>query len=136
MEPTALATAAIGILSPYLVKAGEEVAKSAAQAAWKKAAEIHKSIKSRIEQEEDDYLSRTLQRFEESPEKRKGAMQEALEEILAKDTGFAASLLALLKDAEQAGAGTVFNVSVFGGEVGEVINIDRLEGGLTINKRE
>ncbi len=63
-------------------------------------------------------------------------MQEALEEILAKDTGFAASLLALLKDAEQAGAGTVFNVSVFGGEVGEVINIDRLEGGLTINKRE
>ena len=78
MDPTEIAMAAITILSPYLSKAGEEIAKNAAQAAWKKAADIYQAIKTRFEKEEDDYPSQTLLRFEANPEKRKGTMQDVL----------------------------------------------------------
>ena len=53
---------------------------------------------------------------------------------MAEDADFAKALLVQLEDADKAGVGTVFNVNIFGGEVGEIINIDKLEGGLTITK--
>ena len=136
MDITIIASATIAILSPYLAKAGEEVAKKAAGAAWQKVTAIHQEIKARLKKEKDDYPSQTLKRFEESPENRKGAMQDVLEEILSKDKAFAESLLSLLKEADKVGSGTTFNVTIFGGEVGEIINIDKLEDGFTINKKE
>jgi hypothetical protein len=63
-------------------------------------------------------------------------MQETLAEVLEKDPNFAKKLMKMLKDADKAGAGTVFNTNVFGGEVGEIINIDTVQQGLTINKKK
>ncbi|UCC52881.1 MAG: hypothetical protein JSV68_02730 [Anaerolineaceae bacterium] len=134
MDPNAIAASAIAILSPYLVKAGEEIAKGAGQAAWKKTGDIYEAIKVRFAKEEDDFPAQTLEQFEKSPDKRKGAMQDVLGEILAHDPAFTQQLTNLLKEADDAGAGAVFNVNIFGGEVGEIINVDKLEGGIKIDK--
>jgi len=137
MDPTAIATTTIAILSPYLAKAGEAAANKVGEAAWEKAAEIYDAIQARfVQDDDDDYPSQTLKRFEEQPDSRKAALQEILEEILSQDSDFAQSLSHLLKEADEAGAGAVFNVSVFGGEVGEIINVDKLKGGLTINNNK
>jgi len=135
LSTSAIAAAAVALLVPYLQKAGEEFAKKAGQAAWEKAAEVQKAIKARFAKEKDRYPAETLKRFEEKPEARQAAMQEALEGVLNEDHEFARTLLQLLKEADAAGAGTVFNVNIFGGQVGEIINVDQLEGGLTIRKQ-
>ena len=136
MDPITIASSAIALLTPYLAKAGEEVSKKAVGAAWEKVTEIHKTIKERLAQEKDKYPKETLKRFEKEPNKRKHAMQETLAEILEKDQAFAKKLVIMLKDADKAGAGTVFNTNVFGGEVGEIINVDTIQQGLTINKKK
>ncbi len=134
MDPITIATSAIAILTPYLAKAGAEVSKKAVGAAWEKVGEIYQAVKDRVAKEKDSYPKETLKRFEKEPEKRKQAMQETLAEVLQKDPAFASKLLKLLKDADKAGAGAVFNTTIFGGEVGEIINIGTVEQGLTINK--
>jgi hypothetical protein len=136
MEPTMIATAVVAILSSYLAKAGEAAAEKAGVAAWHKATEIYQTIKARFVQEEDNYPAQTLKQFEERPASRKSALKEVLEELLNQDVEFAQSLTQLLKEVDKSGGKTVFNVNVFGGQVGEVINIDKLEGGLTINKKD
>lgn len=135
MDPITIATSAIAILTPYLAKAGAEVSKKAVGAAWEKVADIYKAVKERLAQEKDTYPKETLKRFEKEPEKRKQAMQETLTEVLEKDPAFARDLLKMLKQADKAGAGTIFNTNIFGGEVGEIINIGTVQQGLTINKR-
>jgi len=136
MDPITIASSAIALLTPYLAKAGEEVSKKAVGAAWEKVTEIHKAIRDRLAQEKDKYPKETLKRYEKEPAKRNQAMQETLAEILEKDPAFAKKLVIMLKDADKAGAGTVFNTNVFGGEVGEIINIETVQQGLTINKKK
>lgn len=136
MDPITIAASAIALLTPYLAKAGEEVSKKAVGAAWEKMSEIHTAIKERMAQEKDKYPKETLKRYEKEPARRKQAMQETLAELLEKDPNFAKKLVKLLKDADKAGAGTVFNTSVYGGEVGEIINADTINGGLVINKKK
>lgn len=136
MEVTVIATMIIQVLSPYFVKAGEEVASAVGQTAWHKVTELYQLIKSRFGKEESDYPSQTLDQFESNPEKRRAAMQEILEEILEKDQEFANAISNLLDDDEGASQSRpVFNTTISGSTVGEVLNIDRLEGGLTINKQ-
>lgn len=135
MDVSTIAATTIAILSPYLAKASEEIAKKAGDAAWKKALEIHQAVKARFGKEKNDFATQALSEFEKEPETRKGTMQDALTEILQKDPDFAASLSTLLEEAKEAGTGVVFKVDISGGEVGEVFNINKLEGGLKIDKR-
>lgn len=136
MDAAAIATVATTLLSPYLAQAREDVANETGGAAWEKVRQIHQAIRTRLQEEGDSYPAETLRRFEEQPESRRGAMQSVLQEILDVDPAFARALSVLLQEADRAGAGAVFNVNVFGGTVGEIINIDRLDGGLTIHKRQ
>jgi hypothetical protein len=134
MDVAMIAQTAITILAPYLAKAGEEVAKKSREAAGKKAEAIYQAIKTRFQKEKDDYPLQTLERFEENPEKRKATIQEVLEEILDKDPDFAQLLFTLLKKADEASGGAVFNVNIFGGEVGQVINVDELKEWINHNE--
>ena len=136
MDPITIASSALAFLTPYLAKAGAEVSKKAVGAAWEKVGEIHKAIQERLAQEKDSYPKETLKRYEKEPTKRKQAMQETLAEVLEKDPDFARKLTKMLKDADKAGAGTVFNTNVYGGDVGEIINIETVQQGLTINKKK
>jgi hypothetical protein len=135
MNPPEIASAVIAFLSPYLIKTGEEVAAKAGEAVWKKVEEIHKAIKVRFAREKDDYSRNILRGFEEKPEKRKEALREVLTEIIQKDQAFAARLSKLLEEAKGKAilAGPEFVTNVFGGEIGEIINIGSLNE-LIVNK--
>lgn len=136
MDISVLAGAVIALLSPYFAKAGEETAKQAGAAAWKKMAEIHQLIKARFKKEgkKEGFTSpaQALEQFEQSPETRKGAMQDALVEVLGKDPGLATTLFTMLKEIETAAPS--FVTQVLGGEVGQIINAGTIEGGIHIGK--
>ena len=83
MDISTIAATAIAVLSPYLTKAGEEIAKKSSDVAWKKAGELHQAIKARFKKEKDDFPARTLAQFEENPEKRIGAMTDVLKDKVA-----------------------------------------------------
>jgi hypothetical protein len=135
MEISAMATAAIAILAPYLAKAGEEAAKKAGNAAWAKAAELMAVIKTRFKKEKDEKPTKILEGFEKAPENSRAEMEAVLEKLLAKDAKFSKTVFKLLKEAEKAGANTEFNVQVFGDQHGDIFNINKVEGGLRIDKR-
>ena len=84
--------------------------------------------------EENEYLAQTLKRFEENPEKRQAVFQSTLLESLEESPLFLQTLagMAKAKEGDEAGR-AVFKTDISGGEVGQVINIDKLEGGLNIN---
>jgi hypothetical protein len=134
-DAAAIAARAIALLSPYLAQIGGAAAPGT-EAAWEKARQIHETISSRLQEEQDGYPAETLRRFEEQPEARRGAMRSVLQEFLDADPAFGRVLDTLLEEADRAGTGAVFAVNVFGGQVGEIINIERLDGGLTIHKRQ
>ncbi len=136
MDVMTIASASITLLTPYLAKLGDEVVKRAAGVAWEKMGEIYNAIKDRISKEKDEFPKETLKRYEKEPEKRKLAMQETLADILAKDPKFAQKLSEMVEDANKAGARAVFTTNVYGGEVGEIINIENLHDGLNINKKK
>lgn len=136
MEAVSIASATISLLTPYLVEAGGKVAKEAISAAWEKAVEIHKLVKERVTKDDDKYSKETFERYEKEPEKRKLAMQEVLTEILEKDTHFSDNLVTLLEATDKSDAGTVFNTNIFGGKVGEIINVKTIEQDLNIDKRK
>jgi uncharacterized protein YbjQ (UPF0145 family) len=135
MDSHQLATSVVQILVPYLLKAGEELARTAGQAAWNKAAELQQAVKKRFEKEKDEKSAQTLEQFKEDPEENKESMENELERILGNDPEFSGTLENLLRQADRVGAGAVFGVQVSGGTVGEVINVDKIEGGFTIDKR-
>ena len=135
MEIGAIAAATIAILSPYLTKAGEEVAKKAASAAWEKASQIHQAVKAKFKSNKVKSSRQLMEHYEKDPKENESKMEAALAEVLESDSKFAEKLLELLRQAQVAGVGAVFNVTVAGGEVGEIISIDKLEGGLRIDKR-
>lgn len=84
--------------------------------------------------ENNDYLAQTLKRFEENPEKRQAVFQTTLLESLEESPFFLQTLadLAKAENGDEA-AQPLFKTEISGGEVGQVINIDKLEGGLNIN---
>jgi hypothetical protein len=85
--------------------------------------------------ENNDYLTQTLRRFQENPEKRQAVFQTTLMETLEESPVFLQTLADLVKAHEgDEESRPVFKTEISGGEVGQVINIDKLEGGLNINK--
>ena len=133
MTPMESAMAIIALLTPYLTELGKSVAKKAGEAAWEKTAALHQAIKRRFAQEQDSDFLEALEKFEKQPETRRGGFQDMLVELLQKDPAFAASLTRLLREA-QGDQSSSFTTIVSGGEVGEIFNIDRLEGGFILNK--
>jgi len=86
--------------------------------------------------ENSDYLAQTLRRFQENPEKRQAVFQTTLLETLEESPVFFQTLADLVKAQEGGKESTaVFKTEISGGTVGQVINVDKIEGGLNINKR-
>ena len=82
----------------------------------------------------NDYMAQTLGRFAQNPQKRRAVFQSTLLELMEESPLFSRVLADLASAAERDEVGkNVFKTSISGGEVGQVINIDKLEGGLNIN---
>jgi hypothetical protein len=133
VSATEIARAVIILLTPYLVELGKSIAKKAGDAAWEKTIALHQAIKERFAKEQSNDFNQALQKFEEQPESRQGGFQDVLVELLQKDPGFAVSLSRLLEEV-QGDKSATFITSVSGGKVGEIFNINYLEGDLTFYK--
>jgi len=103
MEPSALAAMAVGLLAPYLAKAGEVIAEEAGMAAWKGAQALFNTIKKKVKG--DEYAEKTLKRLEEQPESpgRAAAFSEVLSEKIAEDPAFASLLEQSVQEAKGSG---------------------------------
>jgi hypothetical protein len=111
MDVQVLATAAVALLSPYLVKAGEAFAKQAGEKLADKAEALYQAVKDKFKG--DAYAEQTLARVEETPEAtgRQAVLQEVLAEKLEEDPEFAGTVRRLL---EEARAADTRNVIAFG----------------------
>jgi hypothetical protein len=134
LDHSATARAVVAMLSHYMADGVVGPDAEVEDAGSQTAVEIHRLVKARFDEEPDDFYAQTLRRFEKRPNRRKGALQEALAEIVESDRDFARSLNALLKEGNEASPDAVFNVAIYGAQVGEIINIGELDGHLIIQE--
>jgi hypothetical protein len=123
MEP--VTTAAVGLLVGYLgrlgVKVGEQVAGELDEAVLGRLRRLYELVKARVAG--DGYAAGALERVEAEPEneRRQGALEDALGELVDADGEFAAQLGALVEEVKAASGGMVqvsdAGVVSFGGQV-------------------
>lgn len=138
MEPVvigSIATAAVKLLSPFFAEvmkgAASETGKATAGTAVAKVRELYNAVRTKFVGVSP--AEEALNDLEKAPddEDTQAALRAQLKKILASDEVFAAQLSGLIKGAEVAGAGSVFNTNITG-EVKNLTNIGSVHGGLTI----
>jgi hypothetical protein len=108
MDPVTLATTVVGLLAPYLLKAGEKVADTltdrAADATPGVVARLYRTLKERLRP--GSYEASQLEGVEAKPDSpaRQQALAATLAEFLAEHPEVAAELEPLAVEAQQAGA--------------------------------
>lgn len=100
---TALASAAVVILTPYLTKAGEKVAEKIGES-------LFNLVKTKFSGDKE--AEATLQLYESKPERFKGALQETIAEKLANDPDFEAKLHQLVAQADKQSGGSVTQTAI------------------------
>lgn len=126
MDIVQIATAAVALLAPYLIKAGESAAGKVGEKALEKVEALYQAIRRRFAADKNDYAEKTLQRMEEQPTSE--GCQAALADILAEkaqnDPGFAQELMQLVQSATQDKTVVQILTQVYGNaRVGKIINI-------------
>ena len=129
-----LASSVVAVLAPYLAKAGEEFAKEVGKAASSKIGALYQMLKTRFKGQ--PAAAEALADIEAMPdnEDTRTALRLQLKKQMTTDPAFADMLRQLLDEIGHDQQATTFLTQIYGGKVGEIINIDKLEGGLTINK--
>lgn len=94
MDHASIATNVVALLAAFLSRAGEGAAKKAGEKALERIAPLYRSVKEALAEDDDEYLARTLQRFEEQPANtaRQSALAAALTEKAERDPAFAGEL--------------------------------------------
>ncbi len=125
-----LATGSTLLITAFLNKAGEGVAKKAGEAAWDEAtnrlARIHQVIKAKFATDEDPYVLKTLEQLEEDPNSApcRAALAEVLREKVEADQAFSQTLAELVREARQSDAAGQFLTIVSGhAQVKSITNI-------------
>lgn len=131
----ALASAVVSILAPYLAKAGEEFAKEVGKSASEKMGAVYEMVKTRFKRR--PAAAEALADFEASPEDNdtQAALRLQLKKEMDNDPEFGDELRDQVDKVSHDEQAATFLTQVYGGEVGEIFNIDKLEGGLRIDKR-
>jgi hypothetical protein len=138
MEPAALAASVVAVLAPYLAKAGEEFAKEAGKAAADKIGALYQAIKARFQRH--PAATESLSDLEKAPddEDARAVLRVQLKKQLAADPAFATELQQLVQAIGQDQPATTFLTQVYGGEVGQILNInqgDQVDAHLTIQRK-
>jgi hypothetical protein len=111
MDPATLATAAIGLLAPFLHKISDagltRAGESLTDTAVAKLSGLHQAIKQKVGK--DPYDEALLRGVEDRPDNttRLRTLESRLSEILDEDPEFAATVTRLLEEATAAGARTI-----------------------------
>ena len=132
---SSLAAGIVAVLAPYLAKGAEEIAKGAGKAAAGKLGELHRVLKARLQKE--PVANKALADLEAQPKKKsaRAALERELTAQLSSDPAFEETLRGLFSEIRQDAGLRSFLTQIYGGSVGEIINVHTLEGGITINKR-
>jgi hypothetical protein len=136
MDPVALATMVVGVLAPYLTKAGQKIAEKAGEAAWEKASALYDAVRGKTAK--DTYAQQTLERLHGAPDdtNRRAAMQAVLAEMIAADTSFAESLHKLLEEDGDTTDEIEQHVRVSGqARTGNITQIGRVTGNIDLGER-
>jgi hypothetical protein len=137
MDPLALATMAVGLMTPYFLKAGEALAEKAGAAAWEKVKAIYAAVNNKLRG--DSYSEETLARLAAEPQSknRQAALAGILEEKIKDDPSFAASLQKLLEEAQASGADKITqHVTVSDrARTGDITQIGKVEGSIDLHKK-
>jgi hypothetical protein len=126
MEPIQIATSAVTLLVPYLVKGGESIAEKAGEAVWEKLTTLYQAIRNKLNSDKDDFAQQSLARLEQKPdlEARQRSLVDVLTEKIESDAEFAKLLSRLTQETTQDQSVGQFVTSVFGqAQVGKIINI-------------
>lgn len=114
MDVGTLASGAVSLLVPYLVKAGKTISNKIGEDTGnmvdKKIETIYEGIKKKFIGK--DYASQTIKRLEEKPEDedRQNAMKGVLKEVLTEDIQFQKMLIQLLAEAKKEGGGNIIKI--------------------------
>jgi len=134
----ALAANVVATLTPYLVKAGEKLAKQVEEAAWEKLKTIYAAVKDKLTG--DAYAEQTLDRLEKEPESvsRQAALVGVLEEKIKDDPAFSMTLQTLLDEAKAAGAGSISQAVNVSGQAhtGDINLFGKVEGNIDLSKKK
>jgi hypothetical protein len=137
MDPVSLATSAVGMLIPYLVKGGEAVAKKAVDESFELAGKLYRNIRDKFAG--DAYARETLKRVEENPESesRKAALAGVLEEKINEDASFGTDLEKILALAKELGGDQINQTINLSGnaKAGNINMIGKVNGNIDINRK-
>jgi hypothetical protein len=128
-RPVEVAAAVAAILGPYLARAGLPIADFAGETAVDSMKALYRAVRRRFDADSDPSARQSLSAFEEKPEDatRQEALVRALAHEVEADPQFAAELGRLVEDTTKGEPVSKFMTQVFGGEVGQIFNIEKLE---------
>ncbi len=122
MEPSAIASAIVSILLPYLGKVGASAGEKLSEKAPEVIEKLYTTLMTRFQK--NSFAEETLARAEEKPDSpaRQASLQEVLLEEIEKDPQFASDLQKMLKNAVESLPGDQINQSVkISGRTGDVV---------------
>jgi len=128
MDPIAsLATSAIAIISPYLAKAGEEIAEEVGKVAANKIGMLYNALRTNFKNSPP--ASGALSYLEANPNDKdaQGALRIQLAEQMKTDQSFADTIRKIIDEIDQDKELQTFITKVYGGEVGQIINANHID---------
>lgn len=133
MDIAAIAAAAVALLTPYLVKAGEAVAKKAGETVWDKASELYQVLRTRFRG--DPIKESALTDLQQMPEDgdTQASLRKELKKVMQDDPRFAEQLLSILKEAGQTETGATI-ISMAAGDYANQIGV--VQGDVTMDRNE
>jgi hypothetical protein len=129
-----IAASAVALLSPYLKKAGEEMAKVTGDIVMQKASDLWETVKNKFHK--DPITQKLIVDLTRTPDDSdtKSAFRYQLKNAMESDEDFAKRLAAILKEAAEEGADTVFHTSI-SGSIHQLIQMGNVYGGnITFNE--
>jgi hypothetical protein len=97
-----IATAAVGILAPFVKTAGDKFAEKAGES-------IFNLVEGKLK--DDEEAESTLKNFEKNPDRHRAALADILREKAEADPGFGAALKKLVEDTAEQTGGSVTQIA-------------------------
>lgn len=128
MDPiSTLAASAVAILAPYLAAAGNEVSKELGKAALGKIGVLYETLKARFKKRGGAKEALADLKTEPSNEDVQAALRHQLVKEMNVDQTLVDTLRKLVEEINQDQPARAFLTQIYGGEVGQIINADRID---------
>jgi len=128
MDPiSTLAASAVAILAPYLAEAGKELSKEIGKAALGKIGVLYETLKARFKKQPVAKEALSDLEAEPSNEDVQASLRRQLTKEMNVDQALVDTLQKLVDEINQDEPSRTFLTQVYGGEVGQIINAQRVD---------